>query len=91
MEATDVNAMNDECDEEQKEEAIYLFEHMKFTPSGRRGVASLNVPTLLFLCQVYLPDFDETIMRRLTKRKLVEKLHERVRYSPLLSFSNLIV
>ena len=68
----------DDFEEEQKERAVYYFEHIKFSPSGRRGVASLPVQMLCFLCQIYVPGFAETSYFRQTKRELLELLHRRV-------------
>ena len=65
---TDVQALkdheianvHDELDEDQMEQAVYCFEHVNFSPAGRRGVAGLNLPSLIFLCQLYTPNFPET-------------------------------
>ena len=61
------------------EQAVYCFEHVDFSPAGHRGVAGLNLPSLIFLCQLYTPNFPETSGRRWTRRELLNLLYDRVR------------
>ncbi len=50
---------DDELTEEKMEDAVYCFEHVKFTLLGRHGVSGLPIPSLMFLCRLYITGFDD--------------------------------
>lgn len=72
---------DDELTEEQIEDAVYCFEHVKFTLSGRCGVSGLPIPSLMFLCQLYITGFDNLGSQRRTRRELLGELLKHVRSS----------
>ncbi len=69
---------DDNLAEEQIEDAVYCFEHMKFMLLGQHGVSGLPVPSLLFLCRLYIAGFSDPGSQQRTRHELLGALLKRV-------------